>query len=486
MLKMGKWTRYWTAALLLAFILVSVLAIHGDPAAVYAQEEEQETEKSPEEIAREKKIQLIIKVLEYIEQNYVKEVTLDDLVRGAVKGMIESLGDPYSNYFDQQEYSEFQVETTGTFGGIGIIITMKNNYVTVMTTLENSPALKAGLKAGDRIIQVDGKDVSGYSLSEAASMIRGPEGTQVSLGVLREGERGTLNFVITRDVIHINPIEADIIEEGIGYIKITKFNENTADNLNKTLEGFAEKGVKGIILDLRNNPGGLLDQAIKVAEKFVPEGPIVKVVNREGEITTLSSTSNPTPYPLVVLVNEGSASASEIVAGAIQDRGMGVLVGTRTFGKATVQTTANLGSLGGFKMTTATYVTPNGRDINREGITPDVVVELPDPGQHRQEFAPLGEKRHLYKGVIGLDVYGIQQRLRYLGFDPGEPDGIYGQQTARAVANFQQYAGLAIKGTVDNATYEAIEKFVEEKINGEILKDTQLEKALEILKGKLN
>jgi carboxyl-terminal processing protease len=223
-----------------------------------------------------------------------------------------------------------------------------------------------------------------------------------------------------------------------------------------------------------------------VAEKFVPEGPIVKVVNREGEITTLSSTSNPTPYPLVVLVNEGSASASEIVAGAIQDRGMGVLVGTRTFGKATVQTTANLGSLGGFKMTTATYVTPNGRDINREGITPDVVVELPDPGQHRQEFAPLGEKRHLYKGVIGLDVYGIQQRLRYLGFDPGEPDGIYGQQTARAVANFQQYAGLAIKGTVDNATYEAIEKFVEEKINGEILKDTQLEKALEILKGKLN
>lgn len=469
--------------------LVSVIVFIGfvllSAAIAFAEDEGSSQEETQQNLQDSSQIKLFIKIIEYIQKYYIKEVSLNDLIKGAIRGMINSLDDPYSNYFDRQSYDEFKLNTSGTYGGIGVVIGMRDGFVTVVSPIEGGPGEKAGLQPGDKIIKVDGKDITDKNTSEAAQLIRGEKGTQVQISVVREGESHVLNFVITRDIIELNPIEHKIIDENIGYIKISSFNDNTEEYLEKALKEFKDKKVKGIVLDLRGNPGGILGQAVKVAGKFMPPGPVVKIQNRDGEEKTYSSEGNYYSFPMVVLVNGGSASASEIVAGALQDHGVATIVGTQTYGKATVQTTANLGSLGGFKLTIANYLTPKGRDINEKGITPDVVVEPAPKGPSHEEFAPLGKERLITKGTIGLDVYGIQQRLAYLGFDPGSVDGIYGRKTARAVANFQQAKGLPIVGIVNAETYAALKKAVSEKESKENSIDVQLNKAIEILKQKL-
>ncbi|WP_213974360.1 S41 family peptidase, partial [Tepidanaerobacter acetatoxydans] len=298
-------------------------------------------EKIPDEIY------FLMQMENFLKTNYVEDVADLDLLRGAIKGMIESLDDPYSEYFTPEEFKEFNEETSGNFEGIGVVITLKDKYITVVSVLEGSPAEKAGIKPGDRFIEIDGSNVTGLPLSDILNRLKGDKGSKVNIGVIRGDDRQVIRFEVERGVIKTNPISSKILGQGIGYIKISEFNENTVENLDKALNDFKKGGVLGIVLDLRNNPGGYLDQAVEVATRFVPKGPIVNIVSKDGNIQSYTSKSEMSSNKLVVLVNGGSASASEILAGAIKDRKVGILVGEKTFGKGMVQRTLSLGTLGG-------------------------------------------------------------------------------------------------------------------------------------------
>jgi carboxyl-terminal processing protease len=253
---------------------------------------------------------------------------------------------------------------------------------------------------------------------------------------------------------------------------------NTVENLDTSLDNFKESGVQGIVLDLRNNPGGYIDQAIEVAKRFVPQGPIVNLVSKDGKTQTYTSDSEPSPFSLVVLVNGGSASASEILAGAIKDRNAGVLVGERTFGKGMVQRTLSLGALGGIKLTTAYYTTPNGTNINNAGIVPDVVVET-DKSNPIKDFIPISSLKTLSYGNIGLEVLGVQQRLKFLNLLNAEPDGVFGPRTLQAVKDLQKQAGLPVTGIVDGDFYVALNDAIIQKLLSR--EDVQLRKAIDLL-----
>lgn len=426
-------------------------------------------------------IEFLKQLTDFIENSYPYDVNRLDIIKGAIKGMVESLNDPYSEYFTPKDLKDFEDTTTGVFGGIGVVITSKDNVITVVTVLDNSPAMKAGLKPNDKIVEIDGKDVRGLSSSEASKMIRGKEGTTVRLGIMREGQKDIIRVNITREIIKVNPIEYKILEEGIGYIKISEFNENTSENIAKAIEYFKKNNVKSIVLDLRNNPGGLLDEAVEVAKFFVPKGPIVKVIYKNGTEEVYESDREPENFDLAVLVNGGSASASEILAGAIKDTGAGLIIGEKTFGKATVQRIIDLGELGGIKLTVARYVTPKGTDINKLGIKPDIEVK-PEEGK-KVDFTPIKGDKVLKKGSIGLDVLGLQERLAFLNLLPTKADGIFGPKTKKAVEAFQKMKGLKVTGIVDSNFLKQLQAAVEEKISKK--EDVQLKRALEIIRAKI-
>ncbi len=427
-------------------------------------------------------VNFLMQLKEFLKNNYVDEVSDIDLLRGAIDGMVDSLGDPYSQYFTPKDFQDFNETTSGNFGGIGVVINTKDKQVIVVSVLEGTPADRAGIKAGDKIIEVDGKETSELSLNEVSALIKGEAGTVVNMGILRDGEKQILKLDLPRETIKINPIEHKILGQGIGYLKIGEFNENTVANLDRALEDFRKGGVLGIVLDLRNNPGGLLDQAVGVSARFVPKGPVVKVVAKDGKDQTFMSNTEPSPFKLVVLVNGGSASAAEIVAGAIKDRGTGIIVGEKTFGKATVQRPLNLGILGGIKLTIARYVTPNGTDINKEGIHPDVVVEY-NKAASVNEFAPIKQDKVLKYGNIGIDVLGLQQRLNFIKLLNASPDGVYGPRTKDAVKALQRRKGLAVTGIADKSLYNALDEAVAEYINSQ--EDVQMRRAIDLLKEEL-
>ena len=430
-------------------------------------------EKVPDEIY------FLMQMENFLKTNYVEDVSDLDLLRGAIKGMIESLDDPYSEYFTPEEFEEFNEEVSGNFGGIGVIITLKDKYITVVSVIEGSPAEKAGIKPGDKLIEIDGSNVTDLPLSSILDRIKGDKGTMVNIGVIRGEDRQVLRFEVERDIIKTNPITAKILGQGIGYIKISEFNENTVENLDKALNSFKKGGVLGIVLDLRNNPGGYLDQAVEVASRFVHKGPIVNIVSKDGTIQSYNSNSQVSPYQLAVLVNGGSASASEILAGAIKDREAGVLVGERTFGKGMVQRTLSLGTLGGIKLTIAHYTTPNGTNINKTGITPDIVVET-DKTNPLKDFVPLNTQKTLKYGNIGLDVLEVQQRLQFLNLLGTAPDGVFGPRTQQAVKALQKQAGISATGVVDSKFYSALNDAIYKKIVSQ--EDIQLRKAIDVLK----
>lgn len=325
------------------------------------------------------------RALQIIKSRYVEDVSMDTLMTGAVKGMVGSLGDPHSIYMDPKMYKEFMIETEGAFGGVGIVIGVKDKLLTVVSPIEGTPGEKAGIKSGDRIIKIDGKDTKDMALDEAVNQIRGPEGTQVTLTIQRANEP-VIDYTLTRSSIQIKTVAGKMLADNIGYIRISMFNENTGSDFIRIYQDLEKEGMKAIILDLRDNPGGLLEESVKVAGKFVPKGPVVSVVTRDGRRETSTSNLEAIKYPAVVLVNGGSASASEIVSGAIQDTGAGTLVGTKTYGKGSVQTILRLDG-GAIKLTIAKYLTPNDRSINGVGIEPDVKVDLPEnrePGKDVQ------------------------------------------------------------------------------------------------------
>ena len=318
----------------------------------------------------------VLRALQVVKSRYVEDVSVDTLMAGSIKGMVNSLNDPHSIYMDNKMFKDFMIETEGSFGGVGIVIGTKDKLLTVVAPIEGTPGEKAGIKSGDQIIKIDGQDTKDLALDEAVNKIRGPEGSKVVLTIKR-GE-DTKDYTLTRSNIQIKTVAGKMMDNHIGYIRISMFNENTGDDFIHKLQELEKQGMKAIVLDLRDNPGGLLNESVEVASQLVPKGPVVSVVTRDGQRETHSSNLAVPKYPVAVLVNGGSASASEIVAGAVQDTGVGTLIGTKTYGKGSVQTVIRLDEASAVKLTIAKYLTPKDRSINGVGIEPDITIELPE------------------------------------------------------------------------------------------------------------
>ena len=334
-----------------------------------------------------KSLKTFNEVLDIVQKNYVDEVDLSDLIQGAVNGMMKTL-DPHSTYMTADLYKELEVETQGQFGGIGIEITILRDVLTVVSPIEDTPAFRAGVLPGDQIIKIDGQSTTDITIMEAVKKLRGPKGSQVTITIMREKASQPRDITLTRAMIQIKSVRAKVFDDHIGYIRIASFHERTAADLRKALGEVSQKAkpIKGLVLDLRNDPGGLLSQAIEVSDMFLKSGVIVSTRGRTKTMETKSSARDDgdldVTAPMVVLVNEGTASAAEIVAGALQDNGRALIVGTQTFGKASVQTVIPLEDGSALKLTTARYYTPSGKSIQAEGIKPDIVVKLlpPDTG----------------------------------------------------------------------------------------------------------
>ncbi len=328
---------------------------------------------------RYENLSLFQKVLFFVEQNYVEEVKNKDLIYGAIKGMLESL-DPHSNFLPPEIFKDMKIDTSGKFGGIGIEITLRDSILTVVSPIEDTPAYKAGIKPGDKILKINGESTKGLSLVEAVAKMRGKKGSDVLITVWRNSFEKPQDFKIMRDEIKIATVKTEALEPNYLYLKLTNFNERSMEDLKKNMDSFEKKNgkIKGLVLDLRNNPGGLLDQAVDVTSLFLDEGIIVSTMGRnkeKKEVRYAKKGFARKDFPVAVLVNSSSASASEIVAGALQDHKRAVIMGQPTFGKGSVQTVVELQADVGLKLTIARYYTPGGRSIQLKGIQPDIVLD---------------------------------------------------------------------------------------------------------------
>jgi len=342
-----------------------------------------------------KNLEAFSNVLNLLEQNYVEEIDSTDVIEGAIKGMLATL-DPHSSYMKPDDFQELKIETKGSFSGIGIEITMQEGILTVVSPIEGTPAFKMGVKAQDKIIKIDDESTKDMSLMEAVKKLRGPKGTKVTISIHREGLTELKDITITRNVIPLISVKSKTLEPGYGYIRIRNFQSKTTKEFKEKLADLSkDDALKGLIIDLRSNPGGLLDQAVKISDIFLDEGMIVSTKGRiKDQNMEFKAHPNGEQYtfPIVVLVNEGSASASEIVAGALQDHKRALILGAQTFGKGSVQTIIPMTNGAGLRLTTARYYTPNGTSIQATGITPDIVI----PTQMvRPEDHPDNEKKKI-------------------------------------------------------------------------------------------
>ncbi len=338
-------------------------------------------------------LQVFAEVLSQVKKHYVEETKTKDLVQGALRGMLAGL-DPHSSFMTTDMFKEMQVETKGEFGGLGIQIGIKDNRLTVIAPIEDTPAFAAGIQAGDTIIQVGETSTKDLTLMEAVQHMRGPRGTSVKLSVIREGLDEPLVFNITRDIIKIQSVRSKLLEGNVGYVRLSQFQEASSEDLTKELEKLTAKNIQGLILDLRNNPGGLLTAAVGVSEQFLEAGRLVVSIQGRNEKKVeyrAGANSKHYEYPMIVLINKGSASASEIVAAAMQDWGKAVVIGTTSFGKGSVQTILPLSDGSGLRLTTAKYYTPEGKSIHSIGVQPDIIID-PKAIQIAKQEAIEGEK----------------------------------------------------------------------------------------------
>lgn len=334
-------------------------------------------------------LDLFTKVLHFVQSNYVEEVETKKLIEGAIKGMLATL-DPHTVYLPADQFKEMQVDTSGKFGGLGIEITITDGYLTVVTPIEDTPAFYAGIEPGDRIYQIEDpkkkikKETKGMTLQEAVNLMRGEKGTKVTIHVLRKGQDKVIPVEIKRDIIKVVAVKGGLLEKDYGWLRITNFQANTSRDLKRRLEKMIKENgrpLQGVVLDLRYNPGGLLEEAVAVSSLFLDKVPVVSTIGRnktKKEVEYSRGQGAFKDFKMVVLVNEASASASEIVAGALQDHKRAIVVGKQTFGKGSVQTVIDLENKSGLKLTVARYFTPNGRSIQSKGITPDIEVERLD------------------------------------------------------------------------------------------------------------
>ena len=344
-------------------------------------------------------LKVFTEALSYVESNYVEEVEAEKVIQGAIRGMLRTL-DPHSSYMPPDVYREMQVETEGRFGGLGIEIAMRDDVLTVVSPIEGTPAFRVGIQPGDQIIKVDGESTKEMSLVDAVKKLRGTEGSSVTISIFRQGFTEPKDFTLSRAVIQIKSVRWTKLQDDIGYVKLRSFHKTTEEELEEALQDLGEQHIKTLILDLRNNPGGLLEQAIAVSNVFLEGGQLI--VYTKGRLPNQNmkgfskSGGFHVSYPMAVIINGGSASASEIVAGALQDLHRATVIGTQSFGKGSVQTIIPLSDGSGLRLTTAKYYTPKGGEIHGKGITPDIVIDRPQEAENQEgEQKALRSRRNI-------------------------------------------------------------------------------------------
>ncbi|MDQ6599321.1 S41 family peptidase [Bacillus salipaludis] len=415
-----------------------------------------------------------------LNNGYFKNVDRQKLINGAINGMVESLDDPYSDYMSDEEAKSFHNTISSSFEGIGAEIQEKDGHILIVSPIKGSPAEKAGLKPNDIITSVNGKSLQGMTSTQAVTLIRGKKGTKIELTIHRPGTEAPVKVPIVRDEIPIETVYGEMVGKGIAKVQITSFSSNTAKELVTTLNDLQKKGMKGLVLDLRQNPGGLLDQAISISSMFVPKGKVVvKEQDRSGKIKEFGSQNegNPT-LPLVVLIDKGSASASEILSAAVKESAGVPLVGEKSFGKGTVQTAQDFSDGSNLKYTIAKWLTPNGNWIHKKGIMPDYPVKLPDYAS----LPIINPEKKLELSSSSEDVKTAQKMLKALGFNPGRTDGFFDQKTKEEVEKFQKAHKLEVNGYLKGDSTMKLMELLRDKIQKN---DTQLKKAIEVLKTRM-
>ncbi|WP_413378426.1 S41 family peptidase [Alkalihalobacillus sp. 1P02AB] len=419
--------------------------------------------------------------LQIIEDQYIDEVDQTELVEGAIKGMLETLEDPYSDYMDQDTARQFEESLDSHFEGIGAEVSMVDGKVTIVAPIRDSPAERAGLQPNDQIVQIEGESIEGLSLNEAVLQIRGEKGTTVTLTVERPGVNDPIEFKIVRDEIPIETVVGEMIEQdgkNIGYIIISSFSVDTAERFEEALNELEANGIDGLVIDVRGNPGGYLKSVEDIGDLIIPGGePIVQIENRQGQKERhISSLNEIKPYPIVGVTDGASASASEILAGALIEAGDYDVVGDTTFGKGTVQQTIPMGDGSQLKLSLFRWLTSAGNDIHGEGVEPTVKVMQPDYFY----VPPVTAQETLKLEMLNEQIRSAQIMLTGLGFDISRDDGFYDEETEAAVRVFQQDNGIESTGEIDEETAAEIQSQIIEQIRDRE-NDQQLQKAIELI-----
>ncbi|MFD1736741.1 S41 family peptidase [Bacillus salitolerans] len=416
-----------------------------------------------------------------ISANYVKKIEGEELIEGAIEGMLGKLGDPYSVYMDAETAEQFSQNLESSFEGIGAEVSMVDGKVTIVAPFKNSPAEKAGLKSNDQVLKVDGESLEGLDLYEAVLKIRGEKGSVVELDILRPGVNDVLTIPVTRDEIPLETVYPEMKEyngKKVGYVEVTSFSSDTAADFEQAIKSLEDQGMDGLVIDVRGNPGGYLESVEQMLKLFLPKDkPYVQIEERTGEKKRFfSSITEKKPYPISVLIDEGSASASEIMAAAMKEAGGYDVVGKTSFGKGTVQQAVPMGDGSNIKLTFFKWLTPDGNWIHEKGVEPTIPVNQPE----FYYVNPLQVEKPLTFDMNNESIKNAQKMLKGLGFNPGREDGYFGQETVTAVKAFQQTAGLEQTGTITTETASKLEQAIIEKIRNQ-QNDIQLETAIKSL-----
>jgi carboxyl-terminal processing protease len=442
-----------------------------------------QSEQATKETAKNEQEELkkIQQAYELIKSRYVQKVDDQKLIEGAIQGMIGTLKDPYSVYMDEETAEQFNESLDSSFEGIGAEVSMVDGKVTIVAPFKNSPAEKAGLKPNDQIVKVNGQSLEGLDLYEAVLKIRGKKGTTVHLDILRPGMKDMIRVNVVRDEIPIETVYDSLKTyngKKVGYLEITSFSENTAQDFKKKLEKLESEKMDGLVIDVRGNPGGYLQSVEDILKQFIPKGkPYIQIEDRNGRKQKFySNLTEKKPYPIVVLIDKGSASASEILAGAMKEAGGYKLVGETSFGKGTVQQAIPMGDGSNLKLTLYKWLTPDGNWIHKKGVKPDVTVEQPE----YFHASPIHIDKALQYNMNSEQIKNAQQMLKGLGFDPGREDGYFSEETVEAVKSFQQENKIPATGSIDKQTAELLETKVLEAVRDD-KNDKQLKEAMKVL-----
>ena len=410
------------------------------------------------------KLKIFSEVLSLIESNYVEPIEKDSMIEGAISGMVKSL-DPHTSYMPPVSYKEMQAETTGKFGGLGIEISVRDGVLTVVSPIEDTPAFKVGIEPGDKIIKIEDESTLDMTLQDAVSRLRGETGSPVKITIFRKTFKEPKEFTIVRDIIKVRSVVSKLYQNNIGYIKIRSFSKNTSSGLDKALEELRGKGITKLILDVRNNPGGLLNQAVEVTDRFLNRENLIVYTKGRSDEQNMRFTSHDkvagVSYPMIVLVNGGSARASEIVAGALQDLDRAVILGTQTFGKGSVQTIIPLSDGSALRLTTARYYTPSGRVIQENGIEPDIIVKM----KPRNELDKKEGKKEEPEEKTRLRRFLREKDLK------------------KHLKGKSSIEGFDEEDETDEETSNKIEESIAKELDEDLKKDNQLQQAVSLLSG---